>query len=469
MDTHLITRTLIVAKVREALVQARENFHRADKLVAAISGGSDSTALLVALCAISKEVNFSVVACHINHKLRGGESDQDEQYCLSICQHLNVECRVYRAPVTSTPSEANLRATRYGFLGQCAEAVGSTMILTAHTQDDQVETVLFRLFRGTSASGFTGIKPVRKLDNGLILVRPMLNNTRKEVSELLSTIGIVARADSSNMQTKFARNFLRQGLIPLCQQRFSSMSTQIERFRNIVACEDDYLGAQTDPLFEKLNTEDANVWLISALNREHAALKRRCIARALEERQIEPSFERVEAILDMVASGKPYARLSLGKLWDVKISHGHLLWMSKTVKTNTPMDIELLLPGQTDVPNSRVILIEPWQLPAPVDYPHRQAAQVFVNLASISPPIRYRQPTPGDKIQPLGMSQPVALKQFLRTHKPAGDFTPRDGVHLIADRQEVLWVPGYGMSDKLKVLDLPTHRICIQEAGIEDS
>jgi tRNA(Ile)-lysidine synthetase-like protein len=145
--------------------------------------------------------------------LRASESDEDEEFCRQLCQQLNVECRVYRAGLTSKVSEANLRATRYGFLYECAQKCASTVILTAHTQDDQVETVLFRLFRGTSTSGFTGIKAVRKLNNGLLLVRPMLNNTRAEVNELLAKLRVVARADSSNRQTKFARNFLRNGVI----------------------------------------------------------------------------------------------------------------------------------------------------------------------------------------------------------------------------------------------------------------
>lgn len=214
----------------------------------AISGGPDSTALLLALHLLSSVKKLSLRACHVNHKLRGTESENDEEFCKFLCEKLSVPLSVYCAAsedVDLTASESTLRATRYDFLFQCAQSNNSRFVVLAHNSNDQVETVLFRILRGTSPKGITGMKDAHQMNNGIWLLRPMLACSRDEVREFLESCGVIARRDSSNQSSKYARNFLRNQVIPLCLSRFPTMERQIERLRELVIYDQDFIDAAT--------------------------------------------------------------------------------------------------------------------------------------------------------------------------------------------------------------------------------
>lgn len=176
----------------------------------AVSGGADSVALLRALHALP----VPVVVAHVNHQLRGADSDADEAFVRALCDSLNVPCWVKRVDVSALAAGANLEATarevRYAFFAEvCAEA-GAKWIATAHTADDQAETVLHRLIRGTGLQGLRGIAAERGE-----IVRPLLACSRADVLAHLAEIGQAYRDDASNADTRFTRNRIRHELLPL--------------------------------------------------------------------------------------------------------------------------------------------------------------------------------------------------------------------------------------------------------------
>ncbi len=187
------------------------------RVLVAVSGGADSVALLHAMTTLRVRPDQILVA-HYNHALRGDESDGDEQFVRQLCSQLEVPVEVGRADTAGANSperrEAQARRLRYQFLLGVAKRSVARYVATAHTAEDQAETILHRIVRGTGIAGLTGIPAVRQLTPVTALVRPLLTVSRAEVLSYLQGMGQSHREDSSNRSTAFTRNRIRHELLP---------------------------------------------------------------------------------------------------------------------------------------------------------------------------------------------------------------------------------------------------------------
>ncbi len=196
-------------------------------VVVAVSGGADSVALLRALARLKRSGAGRLWVAHFNHALRGPESQADEALVCQLAERLGLGCHVGRAPagVLCQPGadglEAAARGARYQFLEQTANQVGARYVATAHTADDQVETVLQRVFRGTGIAGLAGMRRARPLGPAVTLIRPLLDFGRSEVREYLAGLGQAWREDASNACTDATRNWLRHELLPSIERQIN--------------------------------------------------------------------------------------------------------------------------------------------------------------------------------------------------------------------------------------------------------
>ncbi len=211
----------VIETVRAAL---RSRPAAGERILAAVSGGADSVALLRALEIVSSEVGCSVAAVHVDHRLRGQESDDDAAWVASLCESRGIEFRLERSDVRAiaasrgTGLEEAARSERMAVLNKVAREVGARFVAVGHTADDQAETVLHHVLRGTGLSGLRGIPSERRLDDGVTLIRPLLNLRRDDIVAWLAEIGQDFRIDSTNRDFAFTRNRLRHELIPhLCE------------------------------------------------------------------------------------------------------------------------------------------------------------------------------------------------------------------------------------------------------------
>ncbi len=200
--------------------------------VVAVSGGADSVALLHALLAGRGGSAAPLVVAHLNHQLRGAASDADEAFVTALCARLAaagaaVAWRSERAAVAARARERgeNLesaaRAMRYGWLVEVARQSGARWVATGHTADDQAETVLHRLLRGTGLRGLCGIPARRPLADGVEVIRPLLRVRRSEVHDYLRQLGTAFREDRSNADVRFTRNRIRHELLPLLAEQYN--------------------------------------------------------------------------------------------------------------------------------------------------------------------------------------------------------------------------------------------------------
>lgn len=196
-------------------------------VVVAVSGGPDSVALLHALSSLRNAADGPLVVAHLNHQLRGAESDDDEAFVRELAAARGVAVVCHRLDMAALVRaeggnlEALARRERYRWLAEVAREQGLRFVVTGHTASDQAETVLHRVLRGTGLEGLRGIAPRRRLTDGVELVRPLLEVTRREVLDYLTEVGQPARQDASNEDRRFTRNRIRHELLPLLAREYN--------------------------------------------------------------------------------------------------------------------------------------------------------------------------------------------------------------------------------------------------------
>jgi len=451
------------------------------RLLVALSGGADSTALLLGLKELSKEQDLQLVVCHVNHGLRGRESDLDQSFCNDLCKKLEVPIVVKAlssdsgARANASQSEERLREMRYALLREAAIQEKTKLIVTAHVCEDQLETILFRLFRGSSLRGLTGMRPSRELQNGLYLLRPLLNVAKGDCADYVNAHGIEARQDQSNNDTAYSRNYLRHTVLPKIVERFQTFPQQLDSLRNIIQAEEEFWQDLTAGSLEALSfaTESPHIWSVSQFRALPLALKRRVIAESMRHRQIEVSFARVESLISLIAQSSSERGLATGSAltlspdWTVRVSGNRIQWSKAKVGEAVHLDeVPVRVPGiNMALACGKVLRIEDLKDVKNEEigpFPDTSALDVVVDLGGTSPPLVLRSRRQGDVITPFGMKVPVSLKKFLHTHKPKGGEAENarlESIPLLADQDEVLWIPGVGMSERLRATSRPSHRL----------
>lgn len=200
---------------------------RSMRVTVAVSGGADSTALLAVMHGLRERFELSLHAAHLDHGLRGDASSADAEFVSRQCAALDVPVTIDRCDVRAAAAESGTgieetaRNLRYQFLIRTAQSIGAPWVALAHNADDQVETVLHRLIRGTGLGGLSGMPVSRPLADGITLIRPLLDVTRNEIEADLHARGLVWREDASNASPEFTRNRIRHRLLPMLRAEFN--------------------------------------------------------------------------------------------------------------------------------------------------------------------------------------------------------------------------------------------------------
>ena len=269
-----------------------------DTVICAVSGGADSMALLWCMWMLREKLGITVEAAHFNHNLRGAESDRDEAHVRAFCDLRDIPLHLGSAQVKPGEKglEAAARDARYAFLS----GLNGT-IATAHTADDNAETVLMHLLRGSGLRGLGGITP--KSDR---LIRPMLDVTRTEVEDYVQDNWLPFVTDSSNHTDQFLRNRLRHGVMPLLKQENPRLSTSLSAAAQRLRQDEQLLAS----LAADLDGAD-----VAAMRQTHPALRRRALERFLRESGLpEPSASHILQAEGLVFSDNPSARTAFGNL-----------------------------------------------------------------------------------------------------------------------------------------------------------
>lgn len=284
---------LFTEKVRTALARTLRGGKR---VCAALSGGADSTALLRVLKELGGELSLELSACHLNHGLRGDESDRDEEFCRRLCDNLNIPLYTRKIDVRvlaekHESSEETARRVRYSFFEDALGFFGAELLATAHTQSDNSETVLLNLLRGTGLRGLCGIPRERGLGEFRI-IRPLLDCSKDEICGYLASLGQGYVTDSSNLREDYTRNKIRLRVLPELRGINPSADAVIARMSGLLREDEELL----DSLVQKALDEarEGRGWNALSLSALPEALKKRAVKSILSNGGIEPSALRID-------------------------------------------------------------------------------------------------------------------------------------------------------------------------------
>ena len=399
----------------QAFVGRYQMLQPGDRLICAVSGGADSIALLFAMYLLRQKLQIDVSAAHFNHRLRGGESDRDEAFVREFCNCYDIALHVGSGTVVPNKKglEAAARDARYAFLRSLPGKIA-----TAHTADDNAETVLMHLVRGTGLKGLGGIAPV----NGT-LIRPMLNVTRQEVLAFLKEYNLSFVTDSSNETDMFLRNRLRHHVMPLLAQENPQISKNLSALALHLRQDEEVLSqlAQSDDLPD-----------IPALRQMPAALRSRAIGSFLEQCGVpEPEAAHIALVENIIFSEKPSAKADLPGGITVVRRYDKLEKDEKPLPLKT---VAIRCPGEFLIPELGLRVI---CLPAQV---HSNNRECFTVLPKGNMVLRPRQP--GDSMRLPGGTKELK-KLFIDRKIPAA---LRPQIPVLADEEGVLGVYGIGVN-----------------------
>lgn len=276
-------------KVRETVTR-RSMIQKGDIVTAGLSGGADSVCLVTVLHELSADMGFTLRAVHVNHCLRGEESDRDQHFCEELCEKLGIPLEVHRVDVTGYARESGrsteeaARILRYGAFDKAA---CGGKIATAHNKGDNAETVLFNIVRGTGLKGLGGIPYVR--DN---IIRPLLDVSRSEIEAYLGKKGQTFVTDSTNLTEDYSRNKLRRRIIPQLEEINPDVTDALCRLSLSAEEDEAFLTGLTDSIAPERLCEYA------------PSLRKRYVRRLLSDNHIPVSRDRLEEIDAAVASGR---------------------------------------------------------------------------------------------------------------------------------------------------------------------
>ncbi len=428
-------------------------------LLVGFSGGYDSCTLLDVLNQLKEKYRFKLCAAHLNHGWREAESDKEEENCRNFCLQNNVEFYSEKLDKSVPKTETDARDARYLFYKKVSEYLKTQNIFTAHNQNDVVETLIYRLAKGTGVKGLCCIEEKKYL-NGLNVFRPLLNISRDKIEVYCKENNLSPNNDSSNFDTKYKRNFVRHEVIPMLEKINPNAKCAInslhENAKETDSIVNEYLIQVKSQIFED-NKIKTNKFL-----KLSDALKQRIIYELLIDKNIEYDRKKIIEIVEFIETS---SRLNSGKtlsittdLW-LFCSKKEIYFVSNNVeKINDIVKI-------TDFQKSYVLgkykfTITDFPLEEKFVYPKENELMAYVDLSKQTE-LELRHRKSGDKIQPFGMKNVIKLKDFfinkgVPKHK-------RDEIVLLCNHEEVLWACSVGLSEKLRSNNIPTHVIKIEE------
>ncbi len=423
----------------EQILRTNELVAEGDTLLVAVSGGADSIALLTLLSRLATDFPFALVAAHLDHQLRS-ESSDDADFVVRYCAELNIPVVVERKDVARFARESGAgleeagRQARRQFFERVADVNGCSAIVLGHHADDQAETVLFRMQRG---SGLSGLSAMRMKSGPYI--RPLLSLRHSELREYLHQEGIDWREDASNDDLTFTRNRIRHQLLPQLHQLNPQIVNALTRLSRQAADEEDYWASFSAAFLDQHGHHgddgfEIPVSLLMAFSRAERRRVLRAFLRQVKEPLVGIDSGHIEQVEDCLMAARPQADLDLPGLW-VGRRYDRLLCAAKMPEA-ADYEISICAPGEYLLPTGALLRVESGKQLVDLD----DVASAQFCAEQVPFPITVRSPRAGDRFQPSGMSGTKLLKDYFVDAKV--DRESRQRTPVVCCGKEVIWLAG---------------------------
>ncbi|MBT0664602.1 tRNA lysidine(34) synthetase TilS [Geobacter pelophilus] len=439
------TNTSLFRKI-DRTVQAHGLLSPGQTVVVAVSGGVDSIVLLDYLVSRRTSLGLSLIVAHLNHSLRGNESDGDEAFVSLLAQGYGVpfECRrediVARAARTGLSLEEAGREARYAFFSDVARISGADVVAIAHHLDDQAETVLLRLIRGSGTTGLAGMSH-RSADGRYI--RPLLDVERSEIERFVTSRKLGFRTDSSNSDSSFLRNRVRLELLPLLTEYNPAIARRLAETAGIMAADEAILSAAIAKRWQEVGSSSDHEAVLDgeAVSKDSQGERLRLYRYAIELlvgnlRRI--SYRHLQGIDRLLLQGPPNGSLNLPGGLVVTRCYRVLTFSLQPLARDVPGELRIMAEGVYDLPSGGRVAVEccDGQVAASED----GRLELIVNLAELPFPWLVRSFLPGDRLEPRGMKGRKKVKDIFidaKVPRPA-----RQRIPLFFSGARLFWVAG---------------------------
>lgn len=469
----------MIRRVRET-TKKYQMLEKDNVVIAAVSGGPDSVALLKILDILSDEYSLTLITAHLNHGLRGEESDSDAEFVRNLSESMGIEFEHKCVDIFSfrhkrgESVEVIAREERYRFLAEIARKHKAHKIALGHNLHDQAETVLMNFIHGSGTEGLKGILPVR---DGMY-IRPLIGVTRGEILDFLEKEGSGFMTDSSNAHDLYLRNRIRHRLIPALKEAYNpKIEESLTRMAEILRIEDDYMKTVVGEIMSGWECDEENGEIrinLPEFLALHEAMQNRTIKTILQK--FSPAGRgianvHIQSVVELINSRRPNSWLYLPFNIKVRREYNSLFIFKRKKPGVEPGELRFLhnrsfhvpdtgigqfsydvkIPGTIEIPELGMTLAFDI-LDVPPDNIRFQGENVvYMDLEAMGFPLVIRNSMPGDRIQPLGMEGIKKLKcYFIDMKIPSRE---RRIIPLMADAQGVLWIVGMRLSERVKITD----------------
>jgi tRNA(Ile)-lysidine synthase len=493
---------------------------RKEIVVVGVSGGGDSVCLLHVLAKLRMGLGITLHVAHLNHQLRGAESEADAEFVSNLVGSLGIPSTIDRRDVAAYRAERNCsieeaaRELRYAFLAKVAREVGVNRIAIGHTRDDQVETILMHLLRGTGTTGLCGLatcspvaydiqgtswstssRSLRAKRSNLLVIRPLLDITREETANYCQEHQLEPRIDSSNLSPSFFRNRLRLHLLPILRQYNPSVDQALLRLADIAKEDNAFIEQQASGLWDGVSRQEDNTIYLDKeqLAGLPLALQRHILRAAVTKlagdvRDIEAShIEAARSLLNKPASKRislphglichaGYKELAITRLPSVTATSSSAIaceaWQSQLPSCPFPslsVEFPLKVPSKTGFSGWKVVAsIARKRTASPSSRGALSTSEetgksnlvAYFDLHKTGTKLFVRQRRPGDRFQPLGMSMSKKLYEFMVDAKIPRSW--RNHIPIVYSPKQIIWVVGWRIDDRVKVTKASQEILCLE-------
>ncbi|MGL5056840.1 MAG: tRNA lysidine(34) synthetase TilS [Fusobacteriaceae bacterium] len=416
-----------------------------ETIVLGFSGGPDSVFLLEVLMEYKMKIdkNLKIVLVHINHLLRGEASDGDEEFVKEIGKKYDLQVFIKRIDIEKIGKEEKKgleevgREVRHQFFKNVLAEVKGDKIALAHNKDDQIETFMFRIIRGTSLEGLEGI--ARKRDN---YIRPIIDIYKSEIMNYLDEKNIPYRIDKTNFENEFTRNSIRLDLIPFIEKRYNPKFK--DKIYNLIGEIKEVNGENKINLKDFLEDEKLSV---KKLEKESKYIQKKILNKFLNEKKIKSDRYKIESMIELLKKGGT-KKISLNKEQFLLKEYEYIYIKTEKAleseyeKENDNTEIFFKIPG--------IIKFGKFQITAEINNAEKEKIKrgntEFLTNLTIGDTLKIRTKKPGDKIIPTGMNSEKKIKDILINTKIPQE--QRDDIPIILKEEEVVWIGGVRGSEK---------------------
>jgi tRNA(Ile)-lysidine synthase len=436
----------MICKVKSAV----EKYHmpiEGKTVIAALSGGADSMALLNVMLSLKDEYNFKLIACHVNHGIRGKQADSDENFVRDYCSEKNIELHVLKADVPKLAAEQGIgleecgRKVRYNFF----KSIDSeALIATAHTLSDRCETLLLNETRGTSVRGLRSIPAVRGN-----IIRPLIDCTRAEIEAYCTENNIPYVTDETNFDENYSRNRIRLNVLPELKKINPSVELAFIRLIESASEDEKYFDELVNDIIGEAKTD--NGYDVRLIISQRPAIRRRIIARIItEEANAEPELVHIKLVENILSSGK------------VEIIGNNVITVRNNYLTVNPQPVEYrewqcdFSGFSADTPSGKFsgTIFNKNESPL-TQIVHKNVLDFDSTVGTLI----MRNRRAGDEMKMASSNCTKSLKKLFNEKH----IDNRNNICIIADDCGVVWVQGLGCSDRCKITDKTMKVLVISE------